>query len=352
VPRESGEPHDRSLAPEGYQTLLGDLKERIRSAQARAALAVNRELVLLYWQLGNLIASRQEEYGWGTRVIDRLAADLRQSFPDMKGFSTRNLRYMRAFAATYPDLDFVQQVAAHMPWGHTMRLLDVVKEPSAREWYMRQAVERGWSRDMMARQIESDLYRRQGQAQTNFTRTLPATQSDLARQVLKDPYNFDFLTLGDDALERDLERGLLAHIQAFLLELGVGFAFVGSQFRLEVDGQEYFIDLLFYHYRLRAFVVIDLKMFDFQPEYAGKMNFYLSAVDDLLRHPDDQPSIGIILCKSKKKVVAEYALRNVTTPIGISSFQLMEALPTDMRGNLPTIEELEATLGDTDGDEQ
>jgi len=339
-------PRTKDVAPEGYQSLLVDLKERIRSAQVRAALSVNRELIALYWQIGRLIVARQEEYGWGTQVIDRLAADLRQSFPDMKGFSTRNLRYMRAFAATYPDMDVVQQVAARLPWGHTMRLLDTVKDPSARVWYMGQAVERGWSRDMMMRQIESDLYRRQGQAQTNFTRTLPATQSDLARQVLKDPYNFDFLSLGDDALERDLERGLLTHIRAFLLELGVGFAFVGNQYRLEVDGQEYFIDLLFYHYRLRAFVVIDLKMFDFQPEYAGKMNFYLSAVDDLLRHPDDQPSIGIILCKSKNKVVAEYALRNVTTPIGISSFQLTEALPTDLRGNLPTIEELEATLGD------
>jgi len=339
-------PRTKDVAPEGYQSLLVDLKERIRAAQVRAALSVNRELIALYWQIGRLIVARQEEYGWGTQVIDRLAADLRQSFPDMKGFSTRNLRYMRAFAATYPDMDVVQQVAARLPWGHTMRLLDTVKDPSERVWYMGQAVERGWSRDMMMRQIESDLYRRQGQAQTNFTRTLPATQSDLARQVLKDPYNFDFLSLGDDALERDLERGLLTHIRAFLLELGVGFAFVGNQYRLEVDGQEYFIDLLFYHYRLRAFVVIDLKMFDFQPEYAGKMNFYLSAVDDLLRHPDDQPSIGIILCKSKNKVVAEYALRNVTTPIGISSFQLTEALPTDLRGNLPTIEELEATLGD------
>jgi len=343
-------PRDTDVAPEGYQALLGDLKERIHAAQARAALSVNRELITLYWQIGRLIVARQEEYGWGAQVIDRLAADLRQSFPDMKGFSTRNLRYMRAFAALYPDDDVMRQVAADVPWGHTMRLLDVVKDPRERAWYMGQAVERGWSRDMMMRQIESDLYRRQGQAQTNFTRTLPATQSDLARQVLKDPYNFDFLTLGDDALERDLEQGLLTHIRAFLLELGVGFAFVGNQFRLEVDGQEYFIDLLFYHYRLRAFVVIDLKMFDFQPEYAGKMNFYLSAVDDLLRHPDDQPSIGIILCKSKNKVVAEYALRNVTTPIGISSFQLMEALPTDLRGNLPTIEELEATLGDANGD--
>ena len=268
-------PRNKDVAPEGYQSLLVDLKERIRSAQVRAALSVNRELIALYWQIGRLIVARQEEYGWGTQVIDRLAADLRQSFPDMKGFSTRNLRYMRAFAATYPDMDVVQQVAARLPWGHTMRLLDTVKDPSERVWYMGQAVERGWSRDMMMRQIESDLYRRQGQAQTNFTRTLPATQSDLARQVLKDPYNFDFLSLGDDALERDLERGLLTHIRAFLLELGVGFAFVGNQYRLEVDGQEYFIDLLFYHYRLRAFVVIDLKMFDFQPEYAGKMNFYL-----------------------------------------------------------------------------
>ncbi len=231
-------PRNKDVAPEGYQSLLVDLKERIRAAQVRAALLVNRELIALYWQIGRLIVARQEEYGWGTHVIDRLAADLRQSFPDMKGFSTRNLRYMRAFAATYPDMNVVQHVAARLPWGHTMRLLDTVKDPSARVWYMSQAVERGWSRDMMIRQIESDLYRRQGQAQTNFTRTLPATQSDLARQVLKDPYNFDFLSLGDDALERDLERGLLTHIRAFLLELGVGFAFVGNQYRLAVCRRE------------------------------------------------------------------------------------------------------------------
>ncbi len=336
----------RAAVPEGYQELLGDLKERIRAAQIRAALAVNRELIALYWQIGRDILARQGMRGWGAQVIDRLAADLRQAFPQLKGFSRRNLHYMRAFAEAYPDEHFVQQVVAQIPWGHNVRLLDAVKDPEERGWYARQTIQYGWSRDILLHQVESDLYRRQGQAVTNFHGTLPAPQSDLARQILKDPYNFAFLDLGAEAQERELERGLIAHIREFLLELGVGFAFVGSQYRLEVGGQEYYVDLLFYHLTLRAFVVIDLKMAEFQPEFAGKMNFYLSAADDLLRHADDQPSIGIILCKSNNKVVAEYALRDVSKPIGVSAYTLTEALPEGLQGNLPTIEELEATLGD------
>ncbi len=338
----------KAVVPEGYQALLGDLKERIRAAQVRAALSVNRELILLYWQIGQAIRERQETHGWGTQVIDRLSTDLRHAFPDMKGFSPRNLRYMRAFAAAYPTPDFLQQAAANLPWGHIMRLLDTTPDSIERDWYARQAVVHGWSRAMLGHHIESNLYQRQGHAQTNFERTLPPAQSDLARQVLKDPYNFDFLSLGAEAHERDLERGLLEHIQSFLLELGVGFAFMGSQYRLDVEERDYYIDLLFYHVRLRCHVVIDVKMVEFEPEFAGKMNFYLSAVDDLLRHPDDQPTIGIILCKSKNKVVAEYALRDVSKPIGVSAYKLMEALPADLQGSLPTIEELEATLGDAE----
>ncbi len=265
----------------------------------------------------------------------------------MKGFSPRNLRYMRAFAASYPDPDFLQQVAANLPWGHTMRLLDTVSDTTEREWYMRQAIEHGWNRAILAHQIEARLYARQGRSQTNFTRTLPAPQ---AWQVLKDPYNFDFLTLGEEARERDLERGLVAHIQQFLLELGVGFAYVGSQYHLEVGGQDFYLDLLFYHLKLRCYVVLDLKMTDFRPEDAGKMNFYLSAVDDLLRRPGDQPTIGLILCKGRDKVVAEYALRDMSKPIGVSAYQLMAALPEQLRGSLPTIEELEATLSDADAE--
>jgi predicted nuclease of restriction endonuclease-like (RecB) superfamily len=336
----------RAVLPEGYHELLGDLKERIRAAQIRAALAVNRELVLLYWQIGRAIAARQEEHGWGAQVIARLSADLRQAFPDMKGFSPRNLQYMRTFAGAYPDETIAQQVAAQLPWGHLMRLLDTVPDPLARAWYASKAVEHGWSRAILTHQIEAKLYERQGQAQTNFPRTLPPPQSDLARQVLKDPYNFDFLTLGEEAQERDLERGLITHIQEFLLELGVGFAFLGSQYRLDVDGRDYYIDLLFYHVRLRCYVAVDVKVVDFEPEFAGKMNFYLSAVDDLLRHPDDQPSIGLILCKGKSRVVAEYALRDVAKPIGVSAYTLLETLPSDLQGSLPTVEELEATLDD------
>jgi len=338
----------RALLPEGYGELLGDLKERIHAAQIKAALSVNRELIALYWQIGRAIGERQETRGWGTQVIDRLSADLRHAFPDMRGFSPRNLRYMRTFAAAYPEPDFWQQAAANLPWGHVMRLLDTVPDPAARAWYAQEAVEYGWSRAILTHQIEVKLYERQGQAQTNFTRTLPAPQSDLARQVLKDPYNFDFLSLGEEARERDLERGLIAHIQEFLLELGVGFAFLGSQYHLEVDGRDYYIDLLFYHMRLRCYVAIDVKMVDFEPEFAGKMNFYLSAVDDLLRHPDDQMSIGIILCKGKSKVVAEYALRGATQPIGVSAYTLTAALPERLQGSLPTVEELEATLGDAE----
>ena len=343
-------PRKTDVAPEGYQLLLVDLKERIRSAQIKAALAVNRELVSLYWQIGREIVERQREHRWGTQVIDRLATDLRHEFPEMKGFSRRNLHYMRAFATAYPDRASMEQAAINIPWGHTMRLLDAVRDPDVREWYARQAIAHGWSRAILTHQVESNLYGRQGRAPTNFERTLPPAQSDLAREVLKDPYNFDFLTLGENAQERDLERGLLGHIQSFLLELGVGFAFVGSQYRLEVRGRDYHIDLLFYHVRLHCYVVVDLKMVEFDPAFAGTMNFYLSAVDDLLRTPGDGPSIGIILCKSKDRVMVEYALRDVTKPIGVSEFRLLEALPADWRGSLPTVEELEATLDDVDGD--
>lgn len=330
----------------GYDELLLDLKSRIGQAQVRAAVAVNSELVSLYWSIGRDILIRQQQQGWGAKVVDRLAVDLRRAFPEMKGFSRTNLLYMRAVADAYPDEQFVQQVVGQIPWGHNVRILDQVKDSQEREFYIRQTIQHGWSRPVLEMQIESNLYRRHGSATTNFERTLPAPQSDLARQLLKDPYNFDFLILGQEAHERDLERGLIEHIREFLLELGVGFAFVGSQYHIEVGGQDFYLDLLFYHLRLRAYVVIELKVTEFKPEYAGKMNFYLSAVDDLLRHKGDQPSIGLILCKTKNKVVAEYALRDTQKPIGVSSFQLTESLPEKLQGSLPTIEELEAELND------
>src|SRR5439155_1891542 len=307
-------PETRLALPKGYEALLRDLKNRIRAAQVTAALAVNRELVLLYWSIGRDILARQKEHGWGAKIIDRLADDLRKAFPEMTGLSPRNLKYMRAFAEAWADEQIVQQVVAQIPWGHNVRILDYVKNPHEREWYVRATIQNGWSRNVLVHQIESGLYRRQGKALSNFTRTLPAPQSELAQQVVKDPYNFESLTLAEEARERELERALIDHIRDFLLELGVGFALVGSQYPIQMGGEEFRIDLLFCHLRLRCFVVLDLKMTQFQPEHSGKMNFYLSAVDDLLRHPDDQPSIGIILCKAKNKVVAEYALRDLRKP--------------------------------------
>lgn len=331
-----------------YQDLLARLKNQIRTAQVRAAVTVNQELVLLYWGIGKEILTRQKEDGWGTRVIERLAKDLRSEFPDMQGLSPRNLGYMKAFAEAWPDEPILQQVVAKLPWGHNVRLLDLVKNPDERLWYVEQAIQNGWSRNILVMQVESGLFRRQGKAITNFQATLPAPQSDLAQQLTKDPYNFDFLTLTSEAQERDLERGLLEHLRQFLMELGVGFALVGSQVPLDVGGEDFRIDLLLYHLKLRCYVVIDLKMTPFKPEYAGKMNFYLSAVDDLLRHPDDKPSIGLILCKTKNRIIAEYALRNTATPMGVSEFRHLEKLPEQLKGTLPTIEEIEAEFGNSE----
>ena len=333
--------------PADYGQLLEDLKIRIRQAQTRAVLSVNRELILLYWHIGREILSRQQQAGWGAKIIDRLATDLRRAFPEMKGFSRTNLLYMRAFAEAYPNESIVQQLVGQIPWGHNVILIDRVKDTAEREWYLRATLEYGWSRAVLITQIETGLYRRQGRAITNFERTLPPPQSDLAQQTFKDPYVFDFLTLSKEARERELEQGLIDHVQRFLLELGVGFAFVGRQVHLEVGDQDFYLDLLFYHLRLRCYVVIDLKAVPFQPEFAGKMNFYLSAVDDLLRHPDDRPSIGLLLCKEKNRLVVEYALRDLDKPIGVAAWEtrLVESLPEEWKGSLPTVEELEAELG-------
>jgi predicted nuclease of restriction endonuclease-like (RecB) superfamily len=333
-------PTHPSPLPEEYESFVEELKDRIRSVQLRAALSLNRELVLLYWRIGRDILNRQKQEGWGTKIIDRLSLDLSKAFPAMRGFRARNLKYMRAFAEAYPDEEFVQQVVAQLPWGHQVRILDAVKNPGQREWYVRQASENGWSRNVLVHQIESKLFERQGHALTNFDRTLPRPQSELAQELLKDPYHFDFLSIGPELLERDLERSLIEHIRDFLLELGKGFAFVGSQFHLEVAGQDYFLDLLFYHVRLHCYIVIDLKIEDFKPEFAGKMNFYLSAVDDLLRQPQDQPTLGIILCKERDRLVVEYSLRDLTKPMGVAEYRLTEALPERLRAELPTMDDL------------
>jgi predicted nuclease of restriction endonuclease-like (RecB) superfamily len=328
----------------GYIELIISLKEKIRAAQHKAALSVNKELVMLYWEIGREILTRQAAEKWGAKVIERLSTDLSREFPEMKGFSLRNLKYMRAFAEAYSNKQFVQQVAAQIPWFHNCVLLNKIRDQNERDWYIQKTIEHGWSRNVLVHQIESRLYHRQGKAITNFSRTLPQPQSELAQEVLKDPYIFDFLGIGEKALERDIERTLIENLRRFLLELGVGFSFVGSQYHIEVGGQDFYLDMLFYHLRLRCFVVIDIKIGEFQPEFAGKMNFYLSAVDDLLRHKDDQPSIGVILCKAKNKVIVEYALRDNRKPIGVSGYKLTESLPKKLKGSLPTVEEIEAEL--------
>src|SRR3954452_21052047 len=325
------------LSPKGYEAFLGELKERIKTAQLRASLAVNREMLLLYWQTGRDILARQKEHGWGAKVIDRLSQDLRREFPGVEGFSPRNLKYMRSFAEAWAEEPIVQEALAQITWYHNLTLLEKVKRPEERLWYARKIVETGWRRNVLLHWIESDLYERQGKAHTNFERTLPKAQSDLARETLKDPYKFEFLSLADEAEEKAIEEGLLAHIRKFLVELGAGFAVVGQRVRLEVGGEDFYVDLLFYHLKLRCYVVIELKATAFKPEYAGKMNFYLSAIDDLLRHPDDKPSIGIILCKTKNRVVAEYALRDISKPVGVSSYitRLVDSLPPEFRGSIP-----------------
>ena len=334
--------------PEGYDEFLGSIKEQIQAAQLRAALSLSRELAGLYWNIGQEILQRQARHGWGAKVVARLAADLKASFPGIEGFSLRNLNYMRAFAEAYPDSEIAQQLLRNspIPWGHHVRILDKVKDAEQRLWYIGAAYDFGWSRAILEHQIEANLFGRQGKTLTNFSRTLPSPQSDMAQQILKDPYNFDFLTLGADAKERHLERGLLDHLREFMLEMGRGFAFLGSQYHLQVGNKDYYLDLLFYHVRLRCYVVVDLKMSEFVPEYAGKMNFYLSAVDDLERHPDDAPSIGLILCKTRDRVTAEYALRNTSTPIGVAEFTT--ALPADFADSLPTIEQIESELSPLD----
>lgn len=380
-----------------YAPLLADLKARVRASQVKAALSVNRELILLYWHIGREILRAQRAEGWGAKVVERLAKDLAAEFPEMGGFSFTNLMRMRTFAEAHGALEIFPQpvgrleVAAsggeifpqavgklaspnieqaagaivpqavtlfedgppeplgQLSWSSNIIIIEKVKDPAARLWYARKAVEHGWSRAVLTVQIESRLHERSGKAITNFERTLPPAQSDMAREVLKDPYMFDFLTLGEDAHERDLERGLVEHVQKLLLEMGAGFAFVGRQVPLEVGDEDFYLDLLFYHLRLRCFVVVDLKMKPFEPEFAGKMNFYLSAVDDQMRHEHDAPTIGLLLCKdAKNKLKVEYALRDVKKPIGVAEWQtrLVESLPKNLRGALPSIADIERELNE------
>ncbi len=369
-----------------YRDLLGDIKTRVRQAQHRAALSANAEMIRLYWDIGCLIAARQEREGWGAGALPRLAVDLKNELPEEKGFSLRNLKLMVQFYRAYPErlaigqrpvaqlmvpsssteigqpavaqtgaqrvpkpeqisaAAMLQRAILQLSWAHNVILIQKIKHIPSRLWYARQALEQGWSRDTLAVQIRNRAHERQGAAVTNFATTLPQPHAALAQGLLKDPYLFDFLTLEEPFHERELETGLLVHIQKFLIELGRGFAFVGRQYRLEVSDRDFYLDLLFYHLHLRCFVVVDLKKGDFKPEYAGKMNFYCSAVDDLLRHDHDAPTIGLILCQTKDRIVAEYALRGINKPIGVADYELTRALPAAMASSLPSIEDIEAEL--------
>jgi len=365
---------DKSISitppPAGYTDWLADIKAQIHEAQQRAAQALNRELIGLYWRIGRAILDQQEQQGWGAKVIDRLAHDLRTNFPEMKGFSRTNLLYMRAFAAAWPGTEFVHppvgqsapgvmvqqplhklepgkivhQLVDKLPWRHHCVLLDKLKTAEDRLWYATKAVEHGWSRNILVMQIESRLMERSSAVVTNFDLSLPKPQSDLARESLKDPYRFDFLGLTEEAQEREIEHALVKHVTDFLLELGAGFAFVGRQVLLDVAGEEFFIDLLFYHLKLRCYVVIELKAGKFKPEHLGQLSFYLTAVDAQVKHPQDGPTIGLLLCKSKNKVVAEYALRDNARPMGVVEYQLVESLPAELQTSLPSIEQIEREL--------
>jgi predicted nuclease of restriction endonuclease-like (RecB) superfamily len=343
-----------------YISILFGLKEKIRLARQRAALAVNSVLLQVYWEIGNTILEKQNQEGWGTKIIDRLAKDLKLEFPDMNGLSVRNLKYMRAFAEAYPQFVqqavaqihksdnqhtiIVQQAVAQLPWGHHLAILTRLKSYKERQFYIDKTAEYGWSRDVLVHQIESGLHLRQGALSHNFNQTLPEYQSDLTRQLFKDPYNFDFLMLSENAKERDLENALISSIKDVLLELGEGFAFMGRQYCIMAGEKEYFIDLLFYHTRLHRYVVIELKIGDFEPEYVGKMNMYLGLIDDKLKTEKDDPAIGLILCKTKDRIIAEYALRDTSKPIGIAEYKLLQLLPEDIKGELPTIEDIEKKL--------
>ena len=359
-------PKNVAVKSSDFAALLADLKGRIQAAQTRAMLNVNGELVRLYWDVGRIIVDRQRREGWGAAVIPRLALKLKNELPDLKGFSERNIKRMLAFHRDYPDpiaigqqlvapfsasakvpqpvAQFLEPLLWSVPWAHHVILMDKVPELPTRRWYMDQTLSNGWSRNVLALQIDARAHARRGKAVSNFATQLPAPQSDLAQQSLKDPYIFDFLTLTEPFQERELELELVRHLEKFLLELGQGFAFVGKQYRLDVGEEDFYIDLLFYHLRLRAFVAVDLKKGKFKPEYAGKLNFYCNVVNDRLKLPTDAPTIGLILCQTRDQLLAEYSFAGIDKPIGISTYELTRALPARLQSVLPTVEEIEAEL--------
>lgn len=342
-------------APADYPSLLSELKQHIARERLRVVLASNAALVLLYWDIGQRILDKQQAHGWGARIIDRLSADLRAAFPDMKGFSPRNLKYMRAFSQAWPERPIVQEVLAQLTWYHNIALVEKLGTAEQRLWYARQALAQGWSRNVLAVQIEARAIERHGRAQNNFPATLPPPDSDMAVQVFKDPYLFDFLGTDAPRREKDLEQGLIDHIQAFLLELGQGFAFVGRQVHLELGDEDFYLDLLFYHLKLRRYVVIELKARPFTVGDGAQLGMYMTAVDRLLAHPDDQPTLGLLLVREKNRILVEYALSGSNQPISVAEWQtqLTRQLPSELRASLPSIEEIEAELaGDVGGGDE
>ena len=326
-----------------YLSIIENIKHEINAAQYRAAVHVNADMLLLYYDIGCVI---NEHKTWGSKFIDNLAADIRLAFPKSKGYSVRNLKYMAKFAETYAEREFVQQVVAQIPWGHNIVILDKVNNLEERKWYIKKSAQNGWSRNVLVHQIESNLYQRQVLAEkvSNFENRLPSPQSELAVQTMKDPYVFDFIAFNEDMLERDIEQALVRDVTRLLLELGTGFAFLGNQYHLNVGGDDFYIDLLFYNINLRCYVVIELKTGDFKPEYAGKLNFYLSAVDGILKKEHDNPSIGLLLCKSKNNVVAEYSLKDMSKPIGVSEYKITSSLPDNLEKQLPSIEDIQKRI--------
>lgn len=342
----------------GYVAFIREMKHRIQASQIKAAVRVNQELLLLYWDLGEQIVEKQREAKWGDGFLEQMSKDLRAEFPEMKGFSRRNLNDMRRWYLYWSEIwrqvvakfecEFVQQLVAQIPWGHNLLIINKIKEHPEALFYVRKTIENHWSRAVLAHQIEGGLYQREGNAIDNFDATLPAPQSDLARETLKDPYCFDFLMLRTKHDERELQNAISDHLANFLLELGAGFSFLGREYRIEVGGDEFFMDLLFYHVRLHCYVVVELKTAKFKPEYAGKLNFYISAVDGQLKTEQDAPTIGMLICKSKNNTVVEYALQDVNKPIGVSEYTITRNLPDEFKSSLPSIEEIEAELDRTD----
>ena len=327
-----------------YLATIQEIKAEIQKAQYQATVKVNSELLLLYYHIGQAINKHKV---WGNKFIENLSRDLQLEYPEAKGYSVRNLKYMAKFAETYPDKEFVQQLVAQIPWGHNVVIMDKVLTEDERTWYLKECAENGWSRNVLVHQIESNLYARQATADkiSNFENRLPALQSEMATQMMKDPYIFDFIPFKADMLERDIENAMVAEVTKLLLELGAGFAFLGNQYHLNVGGEDFYLDLLFYNLKLRCYVVIELKTGDFKPEYAGKLNFYLTAVDNILKTEQDAPTIGLLLCKSKNDLVAEYALQDINKPIGVSEYRITDEIPEKFRQQLPSIEDIKNRIG-------